>query len=254
MMKRYGLSLEDRQLHQYLLRDLITLNQKHEPVKQKNILSYVGVGKRDFNMVPIPRAASLGQIQRKEKYSKWISKLLYALCGGHHHNDPTRPLLGFVSYFALSETNQDIWKEAVDLNRGLTIPKINKVITKAIQSMFNINGNHMRILQRYLRIELGSSIFATQHKISQIVDLEYVELVTGIFKFGSEHIPWSYKAIEKCLMLWMETRQKRDNYNNYNKAYKQIDICINIDHGKGHSRILANFILRYQYDRWWCMV
>ena len=45
----------------------------------------------------------------------------------------------------------------------------------------------------------------------------------------------------------METWGEKDNHNN-NNAYKQIDICINIDHGKGHSRILANFILRYQYD------
>ena len=45
----------------------------------------------------------------------------------------------------------------------------------------------------------------------------------------------------------METRQKRYNHNT-NKAYKQIDICINLDHGKGHSRISANFILRYQDD------
>jgi hypothetical protein len=30
------------------------------------------------------------------------------------------------------------------------------------------------------------------------------------------------------------------------KGYKQIDICINLDHGKNHSRILANFILLFQ--------
>ena len=117
-----------------------------------------------------------------------------------------------------------------------------------------MNGNQMIILQSCLQKEFGSSIFATQHNIYQIVNLGYVEPVTGIFKFGSEHISWSYKAIEKCLMIWMETRQKKDNHKN-NKAYKQIDICINTDHGKGHSRILAKFILRYQdYSRGvaWC--
>ena len=40
---------------------------------------------------------------------------------------------------------------------------------------------------------------------------------------------------------------KKDNHKN-NKAYKQIDICINPDHGNGNSIILANFILRYQDD------
>jgi metal-dependent HD superfamily phosphatase/phosphodiesterase len=29
------------------------------------------------------------------------------------------------------------------------------------------------------------------------------------------------------------------------KVYKQINICINLDHGKNHSRILANFISQF---------
>ena len=52
---------------------------------------------------------------------------MYALCGGHHHNDPTTPLMEFLSYFAQSETYQETWKEAVDMNGGTPIPKIDKV-------------------------------------------------------------------------------------------------------------------------------
>ena len=63
-------------------------------------------------------------------------------------------------------------------------------------------------------MELGCSIFDTQHKIYKNFNLDYVEPMTVIFKFGSEWIPWSYKAIEKCLMLWMETQQKNYNQNN----------------------------------------
>ena len=55
-----------------------------------------------------------------------------------------------------------------------------------------------------------------------------------------------YKAIGKCLIIWMEMRQQKENHNNNNKSYKQIDICINIYRGKGHSIISSNFILRYQ--------
>ena len=146
----------------------------------------------------------MGQIQRKGKYSKWISKLLHALCVGHHYNDPNRPLLDFLSYFNLSETYQDTWKEAVALSGGTPIPKIDEAITKAIQLMCNINGNQMRISRSFCQTELGSSILATQQKISQIVNLEYVEPMTGIFKFGSERIPWSsHKTIEKCLLIWI---------------------------------------------------
>ena len=99
--------------------------------------------------------------------------------------------MGFLSCFPLSETCQETWQESVALNGGTPIPKIEEVTTKTIQSMCNINGNQMRILQSCLRTELGSSIFATQHKIYQILNLECVEPVTGIFKFGSERIPWS---------------------------------------------------------------
>ena len=52
----------------------------------------------------------------------------------------------------------------------------------------------------------------------------------------------------------MEKRKKKDNHNK-NNAYQKIEISINIDHGKGHSRISANFILRYQDDSCggaWC--
>ena len=111
--------------------------------------------------------------------------------------------------------------------------------------MCNINGDQMIILQSCIRTELGIYIFSTQHKIYKIVNLEYVESVKGIFNFGSECIHWLYKAIENFLMLWMETRQKKYNHNN-NKAYKQMDIFMNLDHEKGHSRILSNFVLRYQ--------
>ena len=48
--------------------------------------------------------------------------------------------------------------------------------------------------------------------------------------------------------------EKKYNHNN-NKAYKQIYICIHIDHGKGHSIISAKLIFRYQYDSCggaWC--
>ena len=92
--------------------------------------------------------------------------------------------------------------------------------------MGNINGNQMRILRSCLQIELGSSIFATQHKIYQIVNLEYVEPVTGIFKFGSERIPWYYKAIEKCLMLWMEMRKERENTTTTRHTSKYIYLSI----------------------------
>ena len=56
MMKYYGISLEYHQAHKSLLRDLITLNQKHEMVHNKNMLLYGIVSKGHFNLMPTPRA------------------------------------------------------------------------------------------------------------------------------------------------------------------------------------------------------
>ena len=89
------------------------------------MISYGVVSKRHFNLVPIIISASLGKIRRKVKYSKYIRNFLYALCGVHPHNDPTRPLLEFISYFAMYETYQEIWKEADALDGGTLIPRIN---------------------------------------------------------------------------------------------------------------------------------
>ena len=78
--------------------------------------------------------------------------------------------------------------------------------------------------------------------------------MTVISKFGIERIPWLYKAIKNLLMLWMEAQQNNYNHNN-NKAYKQIYICINLYHGKGHSIISDKFVFRYQDDSHggaWC--
>ena len=70
ILKCYGILLEDWQFYKYLLRELITLNQNHETGHQNNMLSYDKVIKGHFVLVPIPRAASLGQIRCKEQDSK----------------------------------------------------------------------------------------------------------------------------------------------------------------------------------------
>ena len=53
--------------------------------------------------------------------------MLYSICSGHHHNDPTRPLLDFILYFDISKTYQDNLQESVALDGGTPIPKINEV-------------------------------------------------------------------------------------------------------------------------------
>jgi hypothetical protein len=241
-LKKYGLSLSDRRLHGNLLRDLMSLNRKFENGKQANMISYQGVSKGTYNLVAIPRSTGYEKFCRHARETKWVSNLLYALGGDDGQEDT---LLDFLSFLSRSESYRDTWEEGVRLN-GYPMPTIDEVTTKAIQSMANINREQMRQLRSCLRTELGSSLFATEYKISQIVNLEYVVPDTGVYKFGNERIPWSYKSVVKCFKLWMKTRLLKDPERV--KGYKQIDICINLDHGKNHSRISANFISRYQDD------
>jgi hypothetical protein len=239
-LKQYGVSLEDRRLHGNVLRDLMSLNKKFEKGKQANMISYQGVSKGTYNLVAIPRSTGYGKFCRHARETNWVSNLLFALGGDNGQEDT---LLDFLSFLSRSEAYRDIWEEGVRLN-GYPMPTIDEVTTKAIQSMANINREQMRQLRSCLRTELGSPLFATEYKISQIVNLEYEVPVTGTYKYGSERIPWSYKSVVKCFKLWMKTRLLKDTERA--KGYKQIDICINLDHGKGHSRISANFISRFQ--------
>jgi hypothetical protein len=239
-MKQYGLSLEDRRLHGNLLRDLMSLNKKFEKGKQANMISYQGVSKGTYNLVAIPRSTGYEKFCRHARETKWVSNLLYALGGDDRQEDT---LLDFLSFLSRSESYRDTWEEGVRLN-GYPMPTIDEVTTKAIQSLANINREQMRQLRSCLRTELGSPLFSTEYRISQIVNLEYVVPVTGTYKYGSERIPWSYKSVVRCFKLWMKTRLMKDPERA--KGYKQIDICINLDHGKNHSRISANFISRFQ--------
>ena len=89
-------------------------------------------------------------------------------------------------------------------------------------------------------MELGSPIFATHDEVNTILNLEYVEPTVGSYKYGSKKIPYSYKSVKDCMELWLGKSAKEKNYI----PFHQIDVCINLDHGKGHSRISANFIGR----------
>jgi hypothetical protein len=244
MMKQYGIPLEDRRVHADIQRDLIALNQKFESGGRRNLISYEGWTKGPMNLVSIPLSTNYEKVRLYARRMKWVENLLLAL-GGEDKERET--LLDLLSYFARTDSYKAVWEEAVHLN-GYPIPRIDEVTTKAIQSMANINREQMRQLRSCLKTELGSPLFATEYKISRIVNLEYVEPVTGTYKYGSERIPWSYKSVSKVLLLWLQSQ-----FTGAAPDFKQIDICINLDHGKGHSRISGNFLARWKNeDDEWC--
>ena len=196
----------------------------------------------EFNLVQVPKAVGLNKIKRTNRESKWVSNLLYAMGGEEREEEVLADLLTF---FARDVNYCQIWNDVVEQN-GSSIPKIDEPTTKAIQSMCNMNITQMRTLRSCLYSELGSPIFASEYKLEQVLDIEFVEPITGVYNFTtSEKISWSYRSIKNCFLLWIKSRQFHLPCN-YEKQFLKVDVCVNLDHGKGHSRVSANFIGRYK--------
>ena len=231
-MKYYRIFLEDWPLHQSLLCDLIDLNQKYE-TGQSRTEDWAG---ENLIWYQLQEKKVWGKFNGREKIQNGLEIwcMQFSVCNLRRTPPQWPKQTPYGVYFVLCS----VWDLPRDLTRscwyerGTTIPKFDKVTTKAIQLMCNITCNQMRILQTCLQTELRSFIFDTQNKIYQIVNNEYVEPMTGIFKFEIEIIHCSYKVIG---LFWCSgwICGKRDNQNN-RKAYKQTDICINIDNGEGN--------------------
>jgi hypothetical protein len=114
-------------------------------------------------------------------------------------------LLDLLTYIGQNEDYKATWEEAVKAN-GLIVPVLDGVATKAVQSMCNMNKSQMRQLRSCLKAEVGSSIFCSEFKVTQVLGIEHVEPTTGSYKYGKERIDWSYKPVPKVLELWVKSR------------------------------------------------
>ena len=209
------------------------------------MLSYEAVtGGTTHYFVQIPKAKDHKQLVRQNKRKNWMSNFLFALggcCTDEQDEDET--LLDLLCFSAKS--NRDIWEKAVGLN-GFVLPEIDPVDTRAVQSMCNMNQNQMKMMRSCLRILVGSSLFATEHKVKQIIGIEFVEPITGHAMNGNERIPWSYKPLDECLCVWLKSQLKEKLIKTSDSL--EIDVVVNLDHGKGHSRASVNFIARWEED------
>jgi hypothetical protein len=234
-LKAYGVSLEDRRVHENLLRDLFFLNKKHD----KSNTLYCKI-RNDFtsSFVHVPSSKGFVRMKENARKTKWLPDVLTALGGpGKEHES----LLDLLTYIGQNDDYKATWEAAVRMN-GLVLPTLDGVATKAVQSMCNMNKSQMKQLRSCLKAELGSSIFSTEYKIQQVLGLEHVQPRTGAYKYGKEKIDWSYKPINQVLELWLNSRTKGSS----NFQCDRLDIVVTIDHGKGHSRITCNLITRWQ--------
>jgi hypothetical protein len=64
----------------------------------------------------------------------------------------------------------------------------------------------MRQLRGCLKAELGSAVFCSEYKITQVLGIEHVVPTTGSYKYGKQKIDWSYKPVPKVLDLWLKSK------------------------------------------------
>ncbi len=82
-MKQYGVSLEDRRVHQSLLSELYHVNKKHD----NTTTLYCNVGNNKLSsFVFIPSSNDFGRLRVNENNSKWFGHVLTALGGLGNEN------------------------------------------------------------------------------------------------------------------------------------------------------------------------
>lgn len=234
-LKSYSIDLEDKDKTDALLRDLYFLNKKR--FNSTTIMCEIKPG-QVTQLICVPKSKDLECMQRNERRTGWFSSILSAIGGPTEHEVTVKMLLDFIAH---SPRYRMAWDEAVVLN-GYPLPRLDGITTKAVQFMVGLKNTQMRQLRSVFLAELGCPIFSSNLMIASQLDMEYVVPKTGKLKYGRELIPWCYKSIDKVLCFWLQNRWKRK----VSPPLDHIDVVISIDHGKGHSRVTANFIARWK--------
>jgi hypothetical protein len=183
-MKQYGVSLEDRRVHQSLLSELYHVNKKHN---NTTMLYCIVSNNQLSSFVFIPSSNDFGRLRVNKNSSKWFGHLLTAL-GGLGNGNAT--FVDLLTQIGCKKEYGDAWKEAVLLNGHSLVPRLDATALFAFQLTCNMNQTQMKQLRRCLRAETRSTVFSTEAKITQTLGLEYVEPVIGVHK----KILWSYKS------------------------------------------------------------
>ena len=202
-LKAYGVSQDGQRVHDNLLWDLHVLNKKHG---NSNTLYCKIHSNLTSSFVHVPSSKGFVRMKKNARKMKWFPDMLTAL-GGAGNNQES--LLDLLMYIGQEDDNDKAtWEEAVKSN-GLALPTLDGVATRAIQSTCNMNKLQMRQLRGCLKAtKLGSAVFSSEYKITQVLGLEHVEPKTGTYKYGKEKIDWSYKPVREVLALWLEVKSK----------------------------------------------
>jgi hypothetical protein len=203
-LKAHGVSLEDRRVHENLLRDLHAVNENHA---SSNTLHCMLRDNFTSAFVRVPSSKGFVRMKKNANETKWLHDVLTALGGPDNFYES---LLDLLTYVAQNEECKATWEEAARAN-GLIVPVLDAVSTKAVQSLCDMNKSQMKQLRSCLKTELGLSMFCTECRITQVLGIEHVTPTTGMCKHGKERIEWSYKPVTEVLKLWLKSRLEGPN-------------------------------------------
>jgi hypothetical protein len=166
---------------------------------------------------------------------KWLLDMLTALWGPGNEQES---LLDLLVYIGQNDSYKAIWEEALRSN-GSVLSTLDGVAARAIQSTCEMKKSQIRQLCSCLKARLGSAVFCSEYKITQVLglDLDHIVLTTGSYKYGKEKIDWPYKPVKEVLELWLKSKsQMIEGANGF--LGNHLDIVVTIDHGKGRSQIM----------------
>jgi hypothetical protein len=115
-----------------------------------------------------------------------------------------------------------------------------------MQLAANMNELQLRTLHQCCKAECGDYLFSSPYFIKRVLNLEYVEPMTGTYKNGSEKIDWMYKSIEAIVCLYFSTLF-RDSIGALRVDHIDLSFCV--DHGKGHLRATLTIVHHHRDDR-----
>ena len=247
-LRQYGIPLDNKLVHQALLRDLYYVSKKTTSPSSTSIPMELKTGE-ERSLVLIPRPTNFKNMVRNEKEAGWFSELMKAIGGGHGQNSEEKTIQ-FVCHI-LAQKHRETFVEAVKQTGTQLIEPLDPIATFALQSVCNLPGSKMKLLKRFLEAELGARVFSSPREIKQVLGMDSVLPITGTFHYSGstdaidprsrEKIPFMYKSVKDIvrLLIRMQIRDKQEEFD-----WNHLDISTCIDHGKGFLRATLICVLR----------
>ena len=250
-LRQYGIPLDNKQVHQALLRDLYYVGRKSSNSLSSTSTTIIPMELKtgeERSLVLIPRATSFKNMVRNEKEAGWFSDLMKVI-GGNGENAEARTIQ-FVCHI-LTQKHKEAFIEAVKQTGTQLVEPLDPIATFALQSVCNMPASKMKLLKRFLEAELGARVFSTPREIKQVLGMDSVLPITGTFHYAGssdavdprarEKIPFMYKSAKDIvrLLIRMQVRDKKKNFD-----WNHLDISTCIDHGKGFLRATLICVIR----------